>query len=65
MSLLGMEFDIKGHIYKPFYIILGVLFFLGLLSFLSVVYSYYYIRFTLVEYIKELKEERNRWKNKK
>jgi len=65
MSLLGMEFDIKGHIYKPFYIILGVLFFLGLLGFLSVVYSYYYIKYTLVEYIKELKEERNRWKNKK
>jgi hypothetical protein len=65
MSLLGMEFDIKGHIYKPFYIILGALLFLGLLGFLSVVYSYYYIKFTLVEYIKELKEERNRWKNKK
>jgi hypothetical protein len=65
MSLLGMEFDIKGHIYKPFYIILGVLFFLGLLAFLSVIYSYYYIKYTLVEYIKELKEERNRWKNKK
>jgi hypothetical protein len=65
MSLLGMEFDIKGHIYKPFYIILGVLFFLGLLVFLGIVYSYIYIKYTLVDYIKELKEERNRWKNTK
>jgi len=65
MSLLGIEFDIKGHIYKPFYIILGVLFFLGLLAFLGIVYSYYYIKYTLVDYIKEVKKERNNYFNNK
>jgi len=65
MSLLGMEFDIKGHICKPFYIILGVLFFLGLLTFLGIVYSYYYIKYTLVDYIKEVKKDRNRYFNNK
>jgi hypothetical protein len=65
MSCLGMEFDIKGHYIKPFYILLGVLFFLGLLAFLSVVYSYYYIKYTLVEYINNIKKERNRWYNNK
>ena len=63
MSLLGMEFDIKGYIYKPFYIILGVLFFLGLLAFLGIVYSYYYIKYTLIEYINEAKKDRLRYKN--
>jgi hypothetical protein len=65
MSLLGMEFDIKGHIYKPFYIILGVLFFLGLLSILSVIYSYYYIKYTLADYINEVKRDRKRYFNNK
>jgi len=65
LSLLGSEISIKGHIYKPFYLLLGVLFFFGLLVFLGVVYSYYYIKFSLIEYINELKQERNKWKNKK
>jgi hypothetical protein len=65
MSLLGSEFDIKGHYFKPFYIILGVFFFLGLLTFLGIVYSYYYIKYTLVEYINEVKRDRKRWLNKK
>jgi len=65
MSLLGIEFDIKGHYIKPFYILLGVLFFLGLLAFLSVVYGYYYIKYTLVEYINEVKRDRKRYFNNK
>jgi hypothetical protein len=65
MSLLGIEFDIKGHYFKPFYLVLGVLFFLGLLTFLGIVYLYYYIKYTLVEYINNIKIERNRWYNKK
>jgi|688.fasta_scaffold06962_27 hypothetical protein len=65
MSLLGMEFDIKGHYFKPFYLILGVLFFLGLLIFLGIVYSYYYIKYTLVDYIDNIKRERKMWLNKK
>jgi hypothetical protein len=64
MSCLGMEFDIKGYCVKPFYILLGVLFFFGLLIFLGIVYSYYYIKYTLVEYINEVKKDRNRWLNK-
>jgi len=65
MSLLGIEFDIKGHYFKPFYLVLGVLFFLGLLAFLGIVYSYYYIKYTLVDYIKEVKKDRKRYFNNK
>jgi hypothetical protein len=61
MSLLGSEMTIRGHIYKPFYILLGVFFFSGLLVFLGIVYSYLYIKFTLVKYINKAKQERDRY----
>lgn len=60
LSLLGSEISIKGHIYKPFYLILGVFFFLGLLTFLGLVYSYYYIKLSLIEWIKDIQKERKR-----
>jgi hypothetical protein len=65
MSLLGSEFDIKGYSIKPFYLVLGLLCLSALFICLGLVYSYYYIKYTLVEYIKDIKIERNRWNNKK
>ena len=47
MSLLGIEFDIKGHIFKPFYLLLGVLYFIVLLFLLASLYIVLYIRNTL------------------
>ena len=47
MSLLGIEFDIKGHIFKPFYLLLGVLYFILLLSLLGTLYVVLYLRNTL------------------
>ena len=47
MSLLGIEFDVKGHIFKPFYLILGVLYFIVLLGLLGCLYIVLYIRNTL------------------
>jgi hypothetical protein len=47
MSLLGIEFDVKGHIFKPFYLLLGVLYFIVLLSLLGTLYVVLYLRNTL------------------
>ena len=63
MSLLGSEFDIKGYSIKPFYLILGLLSLSALLVCLGIIYSYYYIKYTLVEYINEAKKDRLRYKN--
>ena len=63
MSLLGSEFDIKGYSIKPFYLILGLLSLSALLVCLGIVYSYYYIKYTLIEYINEAKKDRLRYKN--
>jgi hypothetical protein len=47
MSLLGIHFDIQGYIFKPFYLLLGVLYFIILLSLLGTLYIVLYIRNTL------------------
>jgi hypothetical protein len=47
MSLLGIEFDVKGHIFKPFYLVLGMLYFIALLALLGTLYVVLYIRDTL------------------
>jgi len=65
MSCLGKEFDIKGYSIRPFYLILGLLSLSVLLICLGLVYSYYYIKSYLVEYINEVKKERKMWLNKK
>lgn len=65
MSCLGKEFDIKGYSIRPFYLVLGLLSLSILLVCLGVVYSYYYIKLSLIEWIKQVKKERNKWyKNK-
>ena len=47
MSLLGIHFDIQGYIFKPFYLLLGVLYFILLLSLLGCLYMVLFIRNTL------------------
>jgi hypothetical protein len=47
MSLLGIHFDIQGYIFKPFYLCLGVLYFITLLSLLGTLYVVLYLRHTL------------------
>jgi hypothetical protein len=47
MSLLGIHFDIQGYIFKPFYLLLGALYFIVLLSLLAILYVVLYLRNTL------------------
>jgi hypothetical protein len=47
MSLLGIDFDIQGYIFKPFYLLLGALYFIVLLSLLAILYVVLYLRNTL------------------
>ena len=47
MSLLGIHFDIQGYIFKPFYLLLGALYFVILLVLLGTLYIVLYIRNTL------------------
>jgi hypothetical protein len=65
MSLLGIEFDIKGHIFKPFYLLLGVLYFIVLLSLLGTLYVVLYLRNTLEILLNNIEKERNKYKRMK
>jgi len=62
MSCLGIEFDIKGYIFKPFYLLLGVLYFIALLSLLGTLYIVLLLRNTLEILIKDIEKERNKYK---
>ena len=62
MSLLGIEFDIKGYIFKPFYLLLGLLYFLTLLSLLGALYSLLFIKNTLEKILKDIEKERKKYK---
>jgi len=64
MSLLGIAFDVKGYMFRPFYLLLGVLYFLLLLSLLGTLYVMLYIRNTLEIVIKDIEKERNKYKRK-
>ena len=64
MSLLGIAFDVKGYVFRPFYLVLGVLYFLLLLSLLGTLYVMLYIRTTLEIVIKDIEKERNKYKRK-
>jgi len=65
MSLLGMEFDIKGYYFKPFYLFLGALSFIVLLSLLGVLYVILYIRNTLEDVYKDIEKNRIKYKRLK
>jgi len=57
MSLLGIYFDIKGYVFKPFYLILGVLYFTLLLLLLGTLYIILYIRNTLEKVLKQIEKK--------
>jgi hypothetical protein len=61
MSLLGTHFDIQGYIFKPFYLILGVLYFIVLLSLLGTLYVVLHIRNTLEITLKQLEKNRKQY----
>ena len=61
MSLLGIHFDIQGYIFKPFYLLLGVLYFIVLLSLLGTLYVVLYIRNTLEITLKQLEKSRKKY----
>jgi hypothetical protein len=65
MSLLGIAFDVKGYMFRPFYLLLGVLYFLLLLSLLGTLYVMLYIRNTLEIVVKDIEKERNKYKRVK
>ena len=64
MSLLGIEFDIKGYIFKPFYLLLGILYFLALVSLLGALYLVLLFKSTLERVVKDIEKERDKYKRK-
>jgi hypothetical protein len=64
MSLLGIAFDVKGYVFRPFYLLLGVLYFLLLLSLLGTLYIVLFLRTTLEKALKDIENERNKYKRK-
>ena len=65
LSLLGSHIDYKGYIFKPFYLLLGVLYFITLLSLLGTLYIVLYIRTTLEITLKQLEKSRKKYKRLK
>ena len=65
MSLLGMYFDIEGYIFKPFYLLLGVLYFIVLLSLLGALFIMLYIRNTLEKILKDIEKNRIKYSRMK
>jgi hypothetical protein len=62
MSLLGIYFDVKGYIFKPFYLVLGVLYFTILLALLGCLYIVLFIRNTLEIILKDIDNNRKKYK---
>jgi uncharacterized membrane protein len=65
MSLLGIHFDIQGYVFKPFYLLLGALYFIVLLSLLGALYIILYLRNTLEITLKDIEKNRNKYKRVK
>jgi len=61
MSCLGIEFDIKGYCIKPFYLVLGALYFTILLSLLGTLYVVLYIRYTLEILLNNIDKNRKKY----
>jgi len=62
MSLLGIAFDVKGWIFRPFYLLLGALYFLVLLSLLGTLYIVLFLRTTLEKVVKDIEKERKKYR---
>jgi len=65
MSLLGIAFDIRGYVFRPFYLLFGVLYFILLLSLLGTLYIVLFLRTTLEKVLKDIENERNKYKRVK
>jgi len=65
MSLLGIHFDIQGYIFKPFYLLLGALYFIVLLSLLGALYVMLYLRNTLEIVLNNIDKNRKKYKRVK
>jgi hypothetical protein len=63
LSLLGSQMNFKGYIFKPFYLILGVLYFVTLLLLLGSLYILLYLRNTLEITLKQIDKNRKKIKN--
>ena len=61
LSLLGSHIDYKGYIFKPFYLLLGVLYFVLLLSLLGTLYIVLYIRNTLEILLNNIEKSRKKY----
>ena len=55
-SLLGIEMSLNGYEFKPIILILGILMFIGLAIPLLLIYSYLYIKSTLLDSIREIRK---------
>ena len=62
LSLLGSHIHYKVYIFKPFYLLLGVLYFIVLLALLGTLYIVLYIRNTLEIILKDIEKNRNKYK---
>lgn len=60
-SLLGIEMSIGNLEIKPILLCLGILLFITLSFPLLVVYSYIYIKFTLLDAWNDIKKERQKY----
>jgi|GEM_PF-736223 len=61
LSLLGSHIDYKGYIFKPFYLILGVLYFTILLALLGTLYVVLYLRNTLEILLNNIEKSRKKY----
>jgi hypothetical protein len=61
LSLLGSDIHFKGYIFKPFYLLLGVLYFVVLLALLGTLYIVLYIRNTLEIVLKDIEKNRKKY----
>jgi hypothetical protein len=52
----------REHIYRPFYLLLGILFFVIGTAYISLMYIINFIVFTLEKVVKDIDKERNKYK---
>jgi len=62
LSLLGSNIHYKGYIFKPFYLLLGALYFITLLALLGTLYIVLYIRNTLEITLNNIEKNREKYK---
>jgi len=63
-SLLGIEMSLNGYEFKPIILVLGILMFIGLSIPLLLVYGYLYMKYTLLNTIKNIKNNNKYYNNR-